>query len=96
MMRQAARVLAEQAYNDALVGMFGFIARRIEWRRANAHLLALEAEKMIDLLRAADKVSFRRARIWTWSRRYRRHAARAWASDRLTATRCLGAIRVVD
>jgi len=88
-LRTQARSLAEDAYREALAGMFGLIERRIEWRWAHAPLLALEAERMVWLLeRAPGHTPFRRARIKTWTRRHRRHSARAWATSRATAAAC--------
>jgi hypothetical protein len=84
MIRTVAREMAEDIYRETIRGMFGLIVNRIEWRRANAHLLALEAERMVYLL-AHDQgfVAFRRARLNHWRRVERKHSARAWASDRV-------------
>lgn len=94
-MRAQARELAADVYREALAGLFGLIERRIEWRRANAPLLALEAEHMVELLEdAPGVVLFRKARIRTWRNRWRRHEARALAAEdarvRALAVECLG------
>lgn len=89
-MRAQAREMAAAAYETAVAGLFGLIENRIEWRRANAHLLALEAERMIYLLRTEPgRVAFRRLRIRIWKARYRKHQARAWAADAHLAHACL-------
>lgn len=88
-LRQEAREFAEDAYTKALDGLFQLIENRIEWRRANAHLLALEAERMVVLLkRAPSPVAFRKLKIRIWSARARKHAARAWANDHALAEAC--------
>ena len=89
-MRAHARAMAAEAYKTAVAGLFGLIENRIEWRRANAHLLALEAERMIYLLRTEPgRVAFRGWRIRTWKARYRKHQARAWAADGRLAHECM-------
>ena len=87
--RDLAREQAEAIYAEAIKGLFGMIERRIEWRRANAQQLALEAERMIVLL-ASDprRVFFRKWRIGHWRRVQRKHAARAWATNRMLTMAC--------
>jgi|JI10StandDraft_1071094.scaffolds.fasta_scaffold166050_5 hypothetical protein len=88
-MRQQAREFAEDAVSEAIDGLAGLIEHRIEWRRANAHVLALEAERMVYLLRTdPGRVWFRKARIATWRKMHRKHAARAWAADQALAAAC--------
>lgn len=90
-MRSIAREQAESVYRAAVAGLFGLIERRIEWRRANAHVLALEAERMIWLLRdrtTYPRVAFRRIKIRVWQYRYRKHAARAHANSKALAQAC--------
>ncbi len=92
-LRSEARRQAEAFYTEAVRGAFGLIERRIEWRRANAELLALEAHRMADLLNDEPRfVAFRKARVRTWRNRYRKHAARAWAQDQILAAACLGGL----
>lgn len=88
-LRDQARREAEDMYREALKGLFRLIEDRIEWRRANASLLALEAKRMIALLRNdPGRVAFRKARIAIWRRIERKHSARAWAADQLAACAC--------
>ncbi len=90
-MRDEARSVAEGLYTEAVRGLFGLIERRIEWRRANAQLLALEAERMVQSLRnraAYPRVAFRNVKIWIWQARYRKHAARAYAENRMLSIAC--------
>lgn len=85
--RAAAQVQAASVYASAVGDIVeaGREVRRFRWK--NAHLLALEAKAMIELLDRADRVSFRRARINYWRNRYRRFAAKAYALDHVTAYR---------
>lgn len=88
-LRSIAREQAESIYVDAVRGLFALIERRINWRRANAPLLALEAERMIVLLRDdTGFVALRKFRIAVWRARQRKHAARAWAQNRTLAMAC--------
>jgi hypothetical protein len=88
-LRDQARQQAEDIYREALKGLFRLIEDRIEWRRANAALLALEAGRMIHLLRTdPGRVAMRRARIAIWRRIERKHKARAWAADQAEACAC--------
>ncbi len=88
-MRAIAREQAEALYKQAVQGLFGLIERRIEWRRANAHLLALEAERMVVLLTSApERIPFRKLKIRFWRWKQRKHGARAWAADRAVAMAC--------
>lgn len=88
-MRAQARELAEQAWRDAVSGLFGFIGDRIDWRRANAPQLALEAERMVYLLETdPGPIAFRKLKIWHWRRVHRKHAARAWAASELLSRAC--------
>lgn len=87
--RKDARDIATDIYTRALDGIFGLVERRVEWRRANAPLLALEAREMVTLLREAPGVVwFRKLRIKTWRNRWRKHQARARASNALLAEAC--------
>jgi hypothetical protein len=88
-LRNQARKAATDIYRQALQGIFGLIENRIQWRRANACLLALESERMIHLLATARSfVAFRKLRVTIWRTRYRKHAARAYAQNRTTAHAC--------
>lgn len=88
-LRSLAREQAEALYAEAVRGLFGLIEHRIEWRRANAHQLALEAERMIVLLTTdPGRVFLRKLRIGHWRRVQRKHAARAWAADRALTVAC--------
>lgn len=88
-LRDQARKEAETIYREAIKGLFGLIERRIDWRRAHAPLLALEAKRMVFLLRTdPGVVVLRKARINHWRRVERKHAARAWAADKLEACAC--------
>lgn len=87
--RNDAREFAENAYKQALAGLFQFVEDRIEWRWANAQLLALEAERMVHLLENdPGRVAFRKLRIGHWRRRQRRFASKAWAQDNALAAAC--------
>lgn len=88
-LRAQARKAAASVYRETLEGLFGLIERRIEWRRANAPLLALEAKHMVELLEDAPGfIPFRRWRLADWRNRWRRHEARARAADELLAAAC--------
>lgn len=88
-LRSEARKQAFAVYREAVRSVVGLILDRIEWRRANAQLLALEAERMIVLLTTDPSfVAFRQLRIGHWRRVQRKHAARAWAQDRKLAMAC--------
>lgn len=88
-MRREAQLFAEQAYTQALRSMFELVERRIDWRWANATMLALRARRMAELLtKDPGRVAFRKARIQTWRRRARRHEARAWATEQALASAC--------
>lgn len=88
-LRREARAFAEDAVRSGIDGLAGLIENRIEWRRANAHVLALEAERMVYLLEHdPGRVWFRKARIATWRKAHRKHAARAWAADHALAAAC--------
>jgi hypothetical protein len=85
--RITARVTAAASYVDAIGDAVeaGKEIRRFRWE--NAHLLALEAKAMIELLSSDKSVVFRQARLGHWRRRYRRFAAKAYALDHVTAWR---------
>lgn len=88
-LRSVARDEAFAVYREAVRSVVGLILDRIEWRRANAQLLALEAERMIVLLTTDPSfVAFRKLRIDVWRARQRKHAARAWAQDRALTMAC--------
>ncbi len=88
-MRSEARAHAFEIYREAVASVVGLILERIEWRRANAQLLALEAERMIVLLTTDPSfVALRKLRINHWRRVQRKHAARAWAQDRTLTMAC--------
>lgn len=89
-LRSEARAAAADIYTQAVRGLFGLIERRIEWRRANAHLLALEAERMIVLL-SSDQgfVAFRKLRTAIWRMRYRKHSALSYAQNQQLAEACV-------
>lgn len=83
-LRNVARREAAEIYRAVSRELFGFIERRIEWRRANAPLLALEAKHMVQLLEDAPGfIWFRKARLADWRNRWRKHEARALAADEL-------------
>lgn len=88
-LRSEARAHAFEIYREAVRSVVGLILERIEWRRANAQLLALEAERMIELLTTDPHfVAFRKWRVGHWRRVQRKHAARAWAQDRKLTMAC--------
>lgn len=80
------RALARTFVEGVAAAALGFVERRIDWRRANAHELELEARRMVHLLeRDPHRVPFRNARIGHWRRRERRFAAMAWAQNEAKA-----------
>jgi len=88
-LRREAREFADAAVKQAIDGLFGLIERRIEWRRAHPHRLALEHGRMVYLLqREPGFVPFRKARIRRHRRLEMKHASRAWAVDHELASRC--------
>lgn len=74
---------ARQFAEHAVDGAFGVLERRIEWRRAHAHRLALEAQFMVEHLprwRFLARARWRaQARVWQ---------GRAWAEDQELAREC--------
>lgn len=88
-LRSDARKFAEDAYKQALRGLFQFVEDRIDWRWANAPLLALEAERMVySLEHDPRRIAFRKIRIDYWRNRARRFGAKAWAQDHVLAAAC--------
>lgn len=88
-LRSEARQFAEEAVRRGIDGLAGLIEHRIEWRRANAHVLALTAARMVFLLRTdPGYVALRKVRIAAWRKAHRKHAARAWAADQALAAVC--------
>lgn len=87
--QKQARETALQMYREALSALGEAIIEFVQWRYANAELLALEAKAMLHSLRTDTQfVAARWLRIAIWRKRYRKHAARAWAKDALLAQTC--------
>lgn len=82
-MRDEARDFAASVIQRAIDGVIGLIERRIDWRRAHAHLLALEAQYMVDHL-----PRWRWLAILRWRAQHRKWAGRAWAADHQLACAC--------
>lgn len=82
------RALARTFVEGVAAAALGLVERRIEWRRANAHELELEARRMVHLLETdPNRVPFRAWRVGHWRRVERKHAARAWAANEAKALR---------